>query len=162
MFGTAKYLHSILEKLLARKQDVEFDLIAERTGRIAAERQVAQMQATLDWMAQHLNEMKTERAMLFQRALQVSFPVPEVHYTPPPAEDRPIPAGVPDDLSPDVLRKVAARVGAQVRIPVNGKPANTPLGLPDLENITFEDVGDAEAGKQGIAHDRDGEVTYDQ
>lgn len=163
MFG-AKYLYEMFNKTVARLHDTEFELAHERGLRIAADRQVAQMQATLDWITQHLNELKTERAMLFQRALQVSFPVPEIQYTPtaPDAEDRPMPAGVPVDLAPEALRQLASRIGPQVRVPVNGKAANTPIGMADLDNINFDDVGDEAAGKLGIAHDRDGEVAYAQ
>lgn len=146
--------------LVTRLRDVELELAAERATRQSNERELTRLQATLEWLTTHVNELKTERAMLFQRALQVSLPVPEIQYTPQ-TEAREMPGGVPMDLTPDVLRQVAARVGAPVQVPANGKPANTPIGIADLTNVSFEDVGDVEAAREGIRHDRDGELAYE-
>lgn len=102
----------------------------------ATEHKIVSMQATQDWLMQHVNRLENERRILTQARLGLSFPVPiiERQDQAPPGIDPGSVHGTPDESIP----------------------------LAQAMAATMEDVGDDQARALGIAHDELGHVVYKQ
>ena len=141
--------------------------VAEQAGTIATlHMERARQQANLDWLMNHVNEMKLERAEILERALGIQIPVPilarepspplpgaDPAYRPPaPAEAPTPPLRTPQGDALNRLRDLrdAAMRGEDVTHRANAL----------MESGLFEDMGDEEAARQGVRHTGSGEVEY--
>jgi hypothetical protein len=114
---------------------------------------VAVLEANCQWLQDHVNAIRVERGVLFERVTGLRFPIEQIHDTPRPTE---------------ALKEIAAR------LPVSGLPLPAPnpnlVGTPateaapfrDVNPGVFEDMGDLSARKVGAAHADDGQVVYQE
>lgn len=121
---------------------------SELRARLAAER------ARGDWMLEHVNELRIERGMLYAR-IGVDVPVPIIERAPEPVKVEGLP-GADDNYQPpageqlanvgDVLAR-AREVRDNPRVPL------TRAAIPNLGELSFEDMGDDAARALGIERD---------
>ena len=116
------------------------------------EAEAARLRASCDWLAQHVSELKVERAQLFERVLNVSLPVISIARED--ADERP---SRPPELTPEVLRSMAARYAPMPtgeRGTVFNPAVERPIPAAEAEAMAamaiFEDVGDAKARELGL------------
>jgi hypothetical protein len=103
----------------------------------AIEQKVASMQATQDWLTNHVNRLEHERRILTEARLGLSFPQPIIERSDPNADAEEtmrggVVHGIPDDSLP----------------------------LAQLMSASMEDVGDAAAAALGIETDAQGNISY--
>lgn len=123
----------------------------------------ARLKASCDWLAEHCNQLQRERAVLLDRVLQVQIPIMEIAR-----EERPMPPRLDPELTPEVLKSMAARFAPPPdaergtvfkpasdgdRVDVAEKEAQAAMSI-------FEDMGDERAAKAGVSWDEKGELTY--
>jgi hypothetical protein len=105
------------------------ELVVERVKREAAEKTSAILEQHRTWLAQQVNRLEGERAILLQRTTGLSLPVPEV---------------------------IAQRAATSVPLAnVVGKPLadvvpGIDVGALMMGQAAFEDMGDDEAERQGV------------
>lgn len=139
---------------------------AADAARIAAlERQLAIEQERFNWMTVHVNELKAERAILFERVLGMQIPAMEIARAP--ADVGPV-AATPR-LTPEMLRdqirlapppegepgRVLRRPGGEV------KDASALVAEALAAGDLFNDVGDAKAREMGLGWDDEGNLKTD-
>lgn len=144
--------------------DTVAQLVAQKEINAKLEAALAAEKARVDWFMQHVNELKVERAALYER-LGVHLPVPTiervgpVHYPSaaplPGMDDNYVPpaGGQPADLG-NILataRDVRERAEQARRQP--------PMDLPFQG---FDDIGDEAAAAIGAKHDGTGRVIYER
>lgn len=113
------------------------NLTRERTKSAGLEARLASMQATQDWLTNHVNRLENERRILTEARLGLAFPQP-------------------------VIEKVEPNADAEERMSggvVHGVPEDS-LPLAQLMSASMEDIGDAAAAALGIETDAHGNVTY--
>lgn len=108
---------------------VRDELVVERAKREAAEKTVAILEQHRTWLAQQVNRLEGERAILLQRTVGISLPVPEV-----------IPQRAPTSVP---LANVVGKPMADVVPGID-------VGALMLGAAAFEDMGDDEADRQGV------------
>lgn len=135
-------------------------LIAEKAVNAELRGRVASLEAHFDWLSQHVNELKVERAALLERCIGVqlgaiptierspaNLPGADVAYTP----SAPMLSGISN--IGDVLAK-AREITEQSRRPTPS------VADQQVGGIEFEDMGDELAAAQGIRHGVDGTVVH--
>jgi hypothetical protein len=122
---------------------------------------LARAEANFDWLAQHVNELKLERAALFDRMLGFQLAgVPVIQRT----ENLPLPGADPS-YQPTVTKHPAigdimAKARELTDAAKRGAPAETSLATPAPDEISFNDMGDEAAAAAGIRHAPDGSAIY--
>lgn len=134
-------------------------LLTEAAVNAELRARIATLQAHFDWLAQHVNELKVERAALLERCLGIqlaaipsiersepaSLPGADVAYTPTPPMKTP--------RIGDIL--------AQARELVDDRRRPAPsVADAQVGGIEFEDMGDDRAAAEGITHATDGTVVH--
>lgn len=143
-----------LEQQLQANLAVAGDL-ARLTGRIVQlEAENARLQAHFDWLAGHVNTITIERGALFDKVLQITWPaVPIIERGELPGADPNYPLGPDVKTRPDPhLGDILARAREIERDVRRGKEPESPFG------ISFDDMGDDEARRQGLHHLPDGTI----
>jgi hypothetical protein len=142
-------------------------LVAEKAVNAELRAALARERERFDWIAQHMNELKLERAELYRR-IGLYVPTPEIARTGP-APDLPgaddhyaVPPGgkVPDlgDLMA-TARELKERAEKTRLADIARAQEPGPLGGGGFDG--FDDIGDAAAAAIGIAHDpATGTVVY--
>jgi hypothetical protein len=148
--------------------------VAELAGILGQKNaEIARLQANLDWLMAHVNELKLERAEILEKTLGIQVPVPIIERHPvaapapfvplvgadpnyaatPPAADSPLPPLRPN--RGDLMQHARDLRDAHSRgEDIAGRMAAA------LDAGLFEDVGDDEAKRLGIEHSPGGEVVY--
>jgi hypothetical protein len=122
----------------------------------------AQLAAHFDWLAAHVNELKLERAALFDRCLGLQLhAVPEIAREPLPRELAGADAGYVPNVGKvghigDILEKARELVDERRR---PGADRDSRVGA-EMAGISFEDMGDDAAKRAGITHAPDGTVVH--
>lgn len=118
---------------------VRVELLIEATTKVTQlEARLAAHLAHMDWLMAHVNRLEQERAVLFQRTLNLQMPVPEI-----------------------------LRMQSQAPTPSQGLGRNVAVEddygqtIPGVQAMgAFDDIGDEAARVLGITHDRQGQVAY--
>lgn len=113
------------------------NITRERTKSAGLEARLASMQATQDWLTNHVNRLENERRILTEARLGLSFPQPIIERSEPNAD-----------------AEETMRGGV-----VHGVPEDS-LPLAQLMSASMEDIGDAAAAALGVEHDAQGNVQY--
>jgi hypothetical protein len=111
-------------------------IVVLETEKTALTQQLAALRASFEWLTQHVNRLERERAVLLQRVLGVTLPVPEIGR-----------ASEPDRVG----------VATPPTAPTQPDYSTTIAGLQAL-GAAFEDVGDELAAQLGLRHDEFGNV----
>jgi hypothetical protein len=112
---------------------------------------LARAHAHLDWLSQHVSALTTERAILFDRVLNIQIPaltVARETVAPSPPSD-----AVAPPLTPELLRALP---------PVYTRPVGVPKhdAEPEANPAIFEDIGDERASQLGATWDPDGKLVF--
>lgn len=129
-------------------------LLAERALRIELERRCASQATTIDWLAAELTQARLERAVLVERAFQVTLPVARVE------REAPQETSTANRIDPAAIRAFASSLEMPRNVP-SGAPAASGddfSALAAAAGVSFDDPGDEVAARMGLAHDAVGEV----
>lgn len=123
---------------------------------VELERQLATERSRFDWLSMHVNELKTERALLLERVLGLTVPVMTVERE----ESAPAPVPTREVIDPAKLREQVAYAPAP-----QGSPGRVFRPTEDTSaqireaieaGTLFEDVGDDRARRIGVGWDAEG------
>lgn len=142
-------------------RSLETDLASAQAEAEMAKLELATKQQTIDWLATLVNDLRLERTILFNRVLDIQLPVAEFVRA---GNGAPAPVPQTPDVPPDMPAQAAAALArfASNRkfTPLGDEPTNPVNGQAELGAAMFEDMGDAEARRQGVTHDETGAVRY--
>jgi len=143
---------------LNRTHDLAARLAAEQaiSGELRAT--LAQSRANFDWLAARVNELNLERAELYRR-IGVNVPVAEV------VRQTVGLVGADDNYAPGAGAKRADISDLMAKARELQDEARRPVApgadLPGVgHDLSFEDMGDAQAAGAGVMHDASGNVVY--
>jgi hypothetical protein len=154
------------------EQHQELARLREQNTQLTA--QLAAARTSNDWLSSRVTSLEFERAALTERLLQVSYPVPVIERTNerpagtvPGVFGRPVEDGyvIPEHLKGSMVphpKMAPPDPPAAPRRPAMSAEEEMANSISALQasNTTFEDMGDAAAAEQGIAHDDAGNVVY--
>lgn len=136
-------------------------LVAEKAVNAELRAQLAKADAHFNWLSQHVNELKLERAALLDRCVGiqlaavpmiqrelVALPGEDVGYVPP--------GGRLPNIG-DILAQAREIVEDGKR--PKAEQAQS-LAAADIGSVSFEDMGDDAAKRMGITHDVLGNVVH--
>ncbi len=147
----AKWILNELFATLRRDEATRVQLAAAEVANAQLAAENARLTGQLEWFAQHVNELKVERAALFERVLEIQLPVMQIARVS--AEVGPAaatPADQPPRISPEQMRAQFTRVIAPP--PPSGIPnaiGEAVRGAYEPDAL-FEDVGDERAARLGL------------
>jgi hypothetical protein len=132
-----------------------------RSQKAMLEVRCATAQNNVDWFAAQINELRLERAVIFERVLNLRVPTPQIAFTPAeslegadtsyaPTREGGAPQNYGDVLA---IARDAAEVAARARA-----DANSVLGGESISGL-FDDVGDKTAKALGLRHEEGAEVS---
>lgn len=147
--------------------------VARLNGELTAVRtELARANAHFDWLASHVNELKLERAQIMDRVFGIQLPVAEI-LRQPAAPATPLagadPNYTPTSSAADVAPLPPLRqqgkgdllaIAREIRDRHARGQDSTDLVGQAVGAVSFEDMGEDEAKRQGIEHDANGELTY--
>jgi hypothetical protein len=146
-----------------RAAEIVSALVSEKAVNAELRSQLARVQAHFDWLAQHVNELKLERAELYRR-IGVFVPVPEIQTTAAAAVALP---GMDDNYVPPAtsrvpdLGNVLARARESITNDHKTRETRAAHGRP-FDGDIFNDVGDEEAERLGLLRDELGVLVEDR
>ena len=133
-------------------------IVAEKAVNAELRVQIARLTAHCDWLMAHVNELKLERAQLYER-IGVYVPVPTIHHGHQPEvpdNGALIGHGKVADVG-DLMQKARELRTEQQHDRLIREHGNVPMAELSEMDI-FSDVGDEAAKKLGIERTADGEV----
>jgi hypothetical protein len=134
-------------------------IAAEKAVNAELRTTIARLQTHCDWLMAHVNELKLERAQLYER-IGVYVPVPTIAHSPQPdvpTDGTMLPRGRVADMG-DLMQKAREIKMEHERTRAAKAEGNVPMDELSEMDI-FNDVGDDAAKKLRIVRDANGEVT---